>query len=169
MSIEPGKLQIDGPAVSIGQTTNAGKKESGVRETPRPTLYLCGPINGRTDADAKDWREFVKAHWPGHWVDPMARDYRGREMEPGIANEIVNGDLIDISRSDAMIVMFDKPSVGTSMEIFYAHHTLRRPIFLIDAQPEPKPLSPWLVFHVTKTFATLNEDTLLAIWSHLRP
>jgi nucleoside 2-deoxyribosyltransferase len=109
------------------------------------TIYLCGPINGRTDADATGWREAVKLHWAGATLDPMRRDYRGRELEPGIAAEIVAGDIEDIQACDALLVFFDKPSVGTAMEMFYAKHVLDKTVVLIDASD--KPLSPWLMHH----------------------
>lgn len=109
------------------------------------TIYLCGPINGRTTEDATNWREIVKSLWKGECLDPMRRDYRGRELEPGIAAEIVAGDIEDIQNSDAILVFFDKPSVGTAMEVFYAKHTLGKPVIVIDAQD--KPLSPWLIHH----------------------
>jgi nucleoside 2-deoxyribosyltransferase len=109
------------------------------------TIYLCGPINGRTDADAKDWREAVKERWAGACLDPMRRDYRWRELEPGIAAEIVAGDIEDIKASDAILVFFDKPSVGTAMEVFYAKHVLCKHVVVIDASD--KPLSPWLIHH----------------------
>jgi nucleoside 2-deoxyribosyltransferase len=109
------------------------------------TIYLCGPINGRTDEDATNWRELVKKLWGGKVLDPMRRDYRGRELEPGIAAEIVAGDIEDIQNCDAVLAYFDRPSVGTSMEIFYAKHVLNKPVIVIDASD--KPLSPWLVHH----------------------
>lgn len=107
------------------------------------TIYLCGPINGRTTEDATGWRETVTQLWQGDVLDPMRRDYRGREMEPGIAAEIVAGDIDDIQKSDAILVFFDKPSVGTAMEVFYAKHVLGKPVVVIDTSD--KPLSPWLV------------------------
>lgn len=109
------------------------------------SIYLCGPINGRSDDDCTGWREQVKSLWPGQCVDPMERDYRGRELEPGIAAEIVAGDIEDIMVVDAILVFFDKPSVGTAMEVFYAKHVLGKPVVVIDKSD--KPLSPWLIFH----------------------
>lgn len=109
------------------------------------TLYLCGPINGRTDADAMGWRQQVQKLWKGHTLDPMRRDYRGRELEPGISKEIVDGDIADIDACDAVVAYFDKPSVGTSMEVFYAKHVKKKPVIVIDASD--KPLSPWMVHH----------------------
>lgn len=73
--------------------------------------YLCGPINGCTDAECNDWRSRVKELWPGDTLDPMRRDYRGRETES--YREIVELDKIDVMRSDVLIVSYDKPSVGT--------------------------------------------------------
>lgn len=109
------------------------------------TIYLCGPINGRTTEDATSWRETVKDRWDGQCLDPMRRDYRGRELEPGIAAEIVAGDIEDIQNSDAVLVFFDKPSVGTAMEVFYAKHVLKKLVVVIDASD--KPLSPWMLHH----------------------
>lgn len=111
------------------------------------TIYLCGPINGRSDDDCTGWREQVKSLWAGQCIDPMARDYRGRELEPGIAEEIVRGDIEDIDSCDAILVYFDKPSVGTSMEVFYAFHEGKK-IVVVDKSD--KPLSPWLVYHSHK-------------------
>lgn len=108
-------------------------------------IYLCGPINGCSDSEAKDWREYVKAKYPQHeYLDPMARDFRGRENEPGIDVEIVEGDLQEIAQSDALIVSFDKPSVGTSMEIVYAKQQGK--LIVVVARPDAV-ISPWLRYH----------------------
>lgn len=119
------------------------------------SIYLCGPINGRTTEDATNWRELAKSHWLGDCIDPMRRDYRGREMEPGIAAEIVAGDLVDIQEASALLVFFDKPSVGTAMEVFYAHHVLQKPVIVVfAAQGQP---SPWLVYHCYGLVSTVEE------------
>lgn len=85
--------------------------------------------------------------------DPMVRDYRGRELEPGIAKEIVENDKLDIKGCDALLVMYEKPSVGTSMEVLFAHQ-LGKLIVLVDRSG--KPLSPWLIYHVTQVCPTLE-------------
>jgi hypothetical protein len=77
-------------------------------------IYLCGPINGRSDDDCRNWREEAKSLLPDT-LDPMVRDYRGRELEPGIAAEIVENDKLDIDASDQLLVLYDAPSVGTSV------------------------------------------------------
>lgn len=112
-------------------------------------VYLCGPINGRSDAECNDWRSEAKrllAEAKVSTLDPMDRDYRGREGEPGIDKQIVENDLIDITASDALLVMFDKPSVGTSMEVRIAWQD-GKPIHIVNANG--KPLSPWMTYHAT--------------------
>lgn len=114
-------------------------------------VYLAGPINGCTDEEAHGWRDELKPllEAAGHeWVDPMRRDYRGREMEPGIAKEIVEGDILDIIDCDAVLAMCPKPSVGTSMEIFFAHRELALPVVVVVPDDGRDP-SPWLVVHST--------------------
>lgn len=118
-------------------------------------IYLCGPINGRSDDDCRGWRECAKEQL-ADTLDPMDRDYRGRELEPGIAAEIVENDKGDIDSCDAMLVFYDKPSVGTSMEILYAWGKKR--ILLIDRSG--KPLSPWLLYHCTEIYKSLDEAIL---------
>jgi nucleoside 2-deoxyribosyltransferase len=118
-------------------------------------VYLCGPINGCTDAEAKDWREAAKTAIPGFvWVDPMARDYRGRELEPGVAKEIVENDKADIDGCHMLLVNYDKPSVGTSMEILYAWER-KIPVCLVHRSGER--LSPWLLYHCSRFFTSFKE------------
>lgn len=116
-------------------------------------VYLCGPINGRSDDDCTVWREYAKSRLPDT-LDPMARDYRGRELEPGIAAEIVENDKADIDQCQALLVYYDKPSVGTSMEILYAWQQ-RIDIVLVDRSGAP--LSPWLIYHCHRIVKTLDE------------
>jgi nucleoside 2-deoxyribosyltransferase len=113
-------------------------------------IYLGGPINGCTDDEASGWRESVKAILAaaGHtWCDPMDRDYRGREMEPGIAAEIVEGDKADIETCDVLLMNMPKPSVGTSMEVYHGHLEGRRTVVVM---PEGAIPSPWIVYHATE-------------------
>lgn len=117
-------------------------------------VYLCGPINGCTDAEAKDWREYVKSKL-SDTLDPMRRDYRGREAE--CVNEIVELDKIDVMKSDVLLVSYDKPSVGTSMEVLYAFE--RGKSVVVVARPEAS-ISPWLRYHshrIVNSFAEAIE------------
>lgn len=106
------------------------------------TLYLCGPINGCTDEECTNWREAVKAEWSGRCIDPMVRDYRGRETEA--FREIVELDKIDVTEADIILVNYDKPSVGTSMEVLYAWERGKRVIVVCR---EDAVISPWLRYH----------------------
>jgi nucleoside 2-deoxyribosyltransferase len=112
------------------------------------TVYLCGAINGCTDSEAIDWRMAVKARFSASgtygFLDPMSRDYRGREAES--YREIVDLDKRDVRTADVILVNYSKPSVGTSMEVFYAW-TLGKPVILWCA-PDAV-ISPWLRYHST--------------------
>ena len=120
------------------------------------TIYLAGPINARSDQECKEWRETCRKALGKKFCikDPMDRDYRGRELEPGIAREIVENDKSDIYQSDALLIFFDKPSVGTSMEVLYAYN-LGKHIVLVNASKSP--LSPWLLYHIKYIYGNLDE------------
>lgn len=116
------------------------------------TLYLAGPINGCSDDEARGWRETVKARLSGlyEFLDPMDRDYRGKER--GHAQDIVNGDVADILRADAILVYAERASWGTAMELVYAR-MLGKPVYAIYGGYEP---SPWLEYHTISRFASLE-------------
>ncbi len=117
-------------------------------------VYLAGPINGRSDDDCKTWRDYVKQKLP-LTLDPLRRDYRGRELEPGIAEQIVEEDIQDIFQSDVVLVYFDKPSVGTSMEIRIAKEEFGKKVVLVNKSDAP--LSPWLTYHCDLVCRSLDE------------
>jgi len=112
-------------------------------------VYLCGPINGCTDAECNDWRSYAKSRLPDT-LDPMRRDYRGREAES--VNEIVELDKRDVAASDVILANCPKPSVGTSMEVFLAWQQGK--IVIAVAQ---EPVSPWLRYHSTKIAPTIKD------------
>jgi nucleoside 2-deoxyribosyltransferase len=115
-------------------------------------VYLCGPINGCTDAEAMDWRAAVNHSLTVDCIDPMKRDYRGREHAD--YREIVDLDKRDVRSADVVLVNYVKPSVGTAMEVFYAW-TLGKPVILWCA-PDAN-LSPWLRYHSTSIVHSLNQ------------
>lgn len=105
------------------------------------TVYLCGAINGKTDAECKDWRAEATRLLGGAGftlLDPMRRDYRGREDE--CYAEIVSGDLDDIDKSDFLLVNAAAPSWGTAMEVYHAYTIGKKVVVFTDATR----VSPWL-------------------------
>jgi len=116
------------------------------------TIYLCGPIFGCTDEECKDWRDYVTNLWKDDFplserktLDPMRRDYRGRTDD--FYEELVELDKIDVMNSDVILVNYDKPSVGTSMEIMYAWE---RGKLVVVVTKEGTPISPWMLYHSHK-------------------
>jgi len=122
------------------------------------TLYLCGPINGCTDEECKDWRAYVAAAYSGHCIDPMVRDYRGREAEA--FREIVELDKIDVTEADIILVNYDKPSVGTSMEVLYAWERGKRVIVVCR---EGASISPWLRYHSHHIVHSFDDAISIAV------
>ena len=115
-------------------------------------VYLCGPINACTDEECRDWRQAAKRSLPNlRHIDPMARDYRGQEDVK--YREIVEEDKRDIDECDCLLVNYDKPSVGTSMEILYAWQQ-QKPIIVV-AIPGTR-ISPWLRYHATQFLPTFQ-------------
>ena len=116
-------------------------------------VYLCGPINGCTDEECRDWRKFAKSLLDDT-LDPMSRDYRGRELEAGVATEIVENDKADIDACDALLVMYEKPSVGTAMEILYGWERGKK---IVLVHPTATVLSPWLLYHCPHRVNSVRE------------
>jgi len=115
-------------------------------------IYLAGPINGCTDEECKNWRNYVQEEWGRAVIDPMVRDYRGKEHQD--YREIVELDKRDIRQSDLVLVNYPKPSVGTSMEIFYAW-TIGKPVIVVT--PHDAKISPWLRYHATTIVHSFEE------------
>jgi len=113
--------------------------------------YLAGPIFGMTDATCKDWRAEARRLLPQKWevVDPMTRDYRGREAE--CQEEIVSGDLLDIRRCHLLLAHACVPSWGTAMEIYQASMWGIPVYALVTAGQQ----SPWLMRHTVRRETSL--------------
>lgn len=111
------------------------------------TIYLAGPINGCTDEEMHDWRDdlayqLLERNSNLVILTPTARDYRGKEAEN--VRIIVEGDKDDINASDVVIAYCPRPSVGTSMEVFYAWNQDK---YICALVPYEAPVSPWLRYH----------------------
>lgn len=126
------------------------------------TIYLAGAIYGQSDAVCKSWRDEVSAALSGIYavLDPMARDYRGREEEN--VRAIVEDDLTDIKRSHIVLVHAHAPSWGTAMEVRAAKAEFGREVYVIASGS----ISPWLRYHADRVFPTTSaaiEHLLLAM------
>ena len=119
-------------------------------------IYLSGPIMDEHEGVAREWRESAKRLLGDKFflLDPMRRNFKDREVDS--ANEIVRFDLQDVEDADLLLVNYNKPSIGTSMEIFHASHNLGK--FVVAFSPYSfKDCSPWMVKYCTKILLTLED------------
>jgi nucleoside 2-deoxyribosyltransferase len=119
-------------------------------------IYLSGPIMDAAGDEAREWRSVVKKALSGQFdlLDPMRRKFVDREVDS--ANEIVEFDLQDVRNADIILVNYNKPSIGTSMEVFYASHNLGK--FVVAFSPfEYKDCSPWMARFCTKILPGLED------------
>ena len=116
------------------------------------TVYLSGAMLGCSDDECRDWREFAKRELRCRTLDPMIRDYRDNLMD-GMLDMVLN-DKADIDASDAILVNFLKPSVGTSMEVLYGWE---RGKMIVLIAPGNSIVSPWLIYHSHHVFPSVEE------------
>lgn len=123
----------------------------------KKSIYLCGPIMGEIEGEARNWREEAKKRLSDRFIllDPMRRDFKDNEVDS--ANEIVEFDLQDIRDADIILVNYNKPSIGTAMEVFYASHDQGK--FVVAFSPFPfQDCNPWMVKFTTKILHSLDES-----------
>ena len=122
----------------------------------KKVIYLSGPIMDEHEGHAREWRNQATAELQKHFLllDPMRRNFKDREVDS--ANEIVEFDLQDVRDADILLVNYNKPSIGTSMEVFHASFNLGK--FIIGFSPFSfKDCSPWMVRFCTKILPSLEE------------
>jgi len=112
-------------------------------------VYLSGGIKDFSASDKHDWRERAKGLLNCPSVDPTRVPYDGRNPA-----HIVELDKTDIQHSSHVLVYYIRPSVGTSMEIFYAWER-KKTVYVVNEGGAD--LSPWMLYHSTKVFNTLEE------------
>ena len=118
-------------------------------------IYLSGPIMDESAGVAREWRNTAKLLLGEKFqlLDPMRRKFVDREVDS--ANEIVEFDLRDVREADLILVKYNTPSIGTSMEVFYAAHDLGK--FIVAFSPfEYQNCSPWMVRYCTKILPDLE-------------
>lgn len=127
-------------------------------------IYLCGPIMDEHEGVARTWRERARRTLGADFtlLDPMRRNFKDREVDS--ANEITEFDLQDIRDADILLVNYNKSSIGTAMEVFFASHDLGK--FVVAFSPFSfKDCSPWMVRYCTKILPSL-EDAMAYIREH---
>jgi len=100
-------------------------------------VYLAGHYNADAYRTAASAQLRALGHEP---VDPMRRDYRGREDEH--VAEIVQGDLRDVVDCDLVLASWSTDDTGTSMECWFAHGIGRPVVGFVD-QPGQR-IGPWV-------------------------
>lgn len=119
-------------------------------------IYLSGPIMDEHSGAAREWRETAKTLLGAEFktLDPMRRKFVDRQVDS--ANEIVEFDLQDVRDADIILVNYNKASIGTSMEVFYAAHNLGK--FVVAFSPfEYRDCSPWMARFCTKILPSLED------------
>ena len=130
----------------------------------KKTIYLSGPIMDEHEGTAREWREIAKKMLGENFrlLDPMRWKFVDRQVDS--ANEIVEFDLQDVRNADLLLVNYNRASIGTSMEVFYAAHDQGK--FVVAFSPlEYKDCSPWMARFCTKILPTL-EDAVDYIITH---
>lgn len=103
-------------------------------------VYLCGPISGKSDAECREWREWFKRCTMFEWVDPMARDIRGREDDPKLAIATVDADLEEVESCAAIVANTTLGAGwGTASEMVWTW-LAEKPVISIVGQN----ISPWV-------------------------
>ncbi len=118
-------------------------------------IYLSGPIMDEEHDAAFTWRQDARKRLEDDFIllDPMRRNFKDREVDS--ANEIVEFDLQDVREADILLVNYNKPSIGTAMEVFYAAHELRK--FIVAFSPFAfHECSPWMVRYCTKILPSMD-------------
>lgn len=125
-------------------------------ENGSKTIYLSGPIMDEHEGVAREWRDAARLLLGRRFriLDPMRRKFVDHQVDS--ANEIVEFDLQDVRMADILLVNYNRPSIGTSMEVFYAAHNQGK--FVVAFSPfEYKDCSPWMARYCTKILKSLEE------------
>lgn len=122
-------------------------------------IYLAGALSGIKTEIANQWR--LKAsqllYETGHplmVVNPV--NFYNFTLEPDTytEREVMDFDLYQVRDSDLLLVNLDFPnSIGTAIEMFYAHDILRIPVVAFGTMQN----HPWITCCVNKQCETLEE------------
>lgn len=103
-------------------------------------VYACGPMFGCTYAEASGWRfELKQLLGEQHVLDPVDWAWHPDEAELSDTDcqKLVQSDINQIDRCQALIWNFWKPSVGAAMEAWYARRDRGMLVVVIRNGPCP--------------------------------
>lgn len=104
----------------------------------KPRVYLSGPMNGRSDAEVHEWRDWFKQCDMFEWVDPSERDIRGKEHDAELALKIANEDYELVESCQALVVNTTMgPGWGTAGETHWAWLAEMPVIAICKGTPSP--------------------------------
>lgn len=100
----------------------------------------------------RKWRKYLEDYYKDdkyiQFINPYIRDKSKGTYSDA---QIVEEDKKDILKADLVLVNYYKPSVGTSMEIFFSYMFTKH-VVLVDNRKEKEraayQLSPWITHHV---------------------
>ena len=116
--------------------------------------YLCGPIHMVSDEQTKDWRKYAEAKLTCYTINPLVRHFKPPFNDFQVIKDIIEQDLIDISRSDVVLWNYDDaPMVGSSMEVRQAYQWGK----LIITVTNGLSVGPWVKYHTQFLFDTLPD------------
>ena len=114
-------------------------------------LYLSGTNIEQDDARAK-WQSIAQGLLRQKNIMCITPPkYRGTLSTPKLPSIEVQRDKSDIMMADAFLAKCEFPSFATSMQIMFAW-SLQKKIILVTTS-----LSPWLQFHASVIFSSLDE------------
>ena len=120
------------------------------------TFYLCGPIlDGKERFRSLQWRETaydILSSRGFNVFNPMvSEEYGNVYYDEQFKELIVPRDKLMIDRSDVIIVNWipKEMSIGTCMEVMYAHQQGKKVIWFAEDQPLALELeeNPWVIAH----------------------
>jgi nucleoside 2-deoxyribosyltransferase len=123
-------------------------------------LYLAGPMDGVSKADATGWRDVVTNKVSGLYEvrNPMIRDFFKTGYVQHIHEPmIVQGDKGDIEAADVVLANCWKHSFGTPMEVFYARSLRKHVVSIVPSNLRVNGFaSPWVSYHSNRVVDSIG-------------
>jgi len=129
------------------------------------TVYLAGPMEHVSAADAKGWRDIAMWNLNQSDINVLDPTRRIHNFEKRYMKRIFELDLRDIQECDIILANLDNPTVakhGTAMEVFYASYVLRKPVVAFKA--DASIIHPFFESLVTEWRSDVEKacDTIIA-------